>query len=44
MKRLLAAPLVALVWLVVRGIEAWDWLVVLDPDDEAWAKYEDADE
>lgn len=43
MKRLLAAPLIAAVWVLVRSIEAWDWLVVLDPSDDAWEVYSDGE-
>lgn len=41
MKRLLAAPLIAAVWVLTKSIEAWDWLVVVDPSDDAWAQYEE---
>lgn len=41
MRRLLGAVVLGVVWVIVRGIEAWDWLVVLDPGDEAWAQYEE---
>jgi hypothetical protein len=39
MRRALAAPIVAGLWIVLRAMQAWDD-VLADPGDAAWDEYD----